>query len=231
MIYTVNHIPRNTPNNRRPGLPMRPTTITIHNTGNKTSTAQNERSWLTNPSNKRTASYHIVIDEREAIECIPLNESSWASGDGSAPTSGNRSSIQIEICESGNYAKVVENAVNLTARLLKERSWNTTNLRRHWDWSRKVCPRLMYDNGTWKTWNEFVEKVNKELEEDEVTKAQIEDLEKRLKNLENLSSMNPPPWAKAAVDEAVKKGLINNPNGGSQDFYRLVTILHRRGLL
>ncbi|WP_315974005.1 hypothetical protein [Paenibacillus melissococcoides] len=51
---------------------MNATTITIHNTGNSGSSAKNERGWLTNPDNDRTASYHIVVDEHEAIECIPL---------------------------------------------------------------------------------------------------------------------------------------------------------------
>jgi len=234
MIYTVDHIPKTTAYNRRPGLPMQPTTITIHNTGNPTSTAQNERSWLTSFNNTRTASYHIVVDDREAIECIPLNENSWAAGDGSALTSGNRSSIQIEICESGNYAKAVENAIDLTVQLLKERSWDSSRLRRHWDWSKKVCPRLMYDNGSWDTWNKFVKTISEKLEAVEMTDAEqkyVKELEKRIEKLESLNSMSPPEWAKAAVNAAVKAGLVNSPNGGSQDFYRLITILHRKGII
>lgn len=74
MNYIVDHIPKNTPHNRRPGHPMAATTITIHNTGNPTSTAKNERAWLTNPTNPRTASFHIAVDERDAVEVIPLNE-------------------------------------------------------------------------------------------------------------------------------------------------------------
>ncbi len=96
---------------------MNASTITIHNTGNPSSTARNERAWLTNPTNTRTASYHIVIDEREAIECLPLNENAWHSGDGSGATSGNRTSIGVEICESGNYAKTLDNAATLVAAM------------------------------------------------------------------------------------------------------------------
>jgi len=47
---------------------MTPEYITIHSTGNPTSTARNERAWLTNPNNNVTASWHIVVDEKEAIE-------------------------------------------------------------------------------------------------------------------------------------------------------------------
>ncbi|MBG9737280.1 N-acetylmuramoyl-L-alanine amidase [Paenibacillus alvei] len=159
--YRIDHIPRNTPCNRRPGNAMSATTLTIHNTGNPSSTAKNERAWLTNPSNSRTASYHIVIDEREAIEVLPLNENAWHAGDGNGD--GNRKSIGIEICESGNYAKTLENAADLVAKMLKERGWGVDHLRRHYDWSGKVCPRLMYDGGKWTGWQTFKAEVEKRL--------------------------------------------------------------------
>ncbi|EES74612.1 N-acetylmuramoyl-L-alanine amidase [Paenibacillus sp. oral taxon 786 str. D14] len=157
--YRIDHIPKTTGNNRRPGYSMEATTITIHNTGNPSSTAANERAWLTNPSNERTASYHIVIDEREAIECIPLTENAWHAGDGSGVKSGNRTSISVEICESGNFDKTLDNAAELIAKLLRERGWGVDRLRRHFDWSGKICPRLMYDGGTWAGWEAFKKKV------------------------------------------------------------------------
>jgi len=40
-----------------------------------------------------------------------------------------------------------------------------------------------------------------------------------------------PSWAQAAVDAAVRAKLVDSPEGGSFDFYRLVTILHRAGLI
>lgn len=165
MNYRKDYIPKGTANNRRPSLAMNATTITIHNTGNPSSTAANERAWLTNPTNTRTASFHIVVDEREAIECIPLNENAWHSGDGSGASSGNRTSIGIEICESGNYAKTLANAATLVASMLKERGWGVDRLRRHYDWSSKICPRLMYDGGTWAGWGLFKAAVQAKLNE------------------------------------------------------------------
>lgn len=165
MIYRKDHIPRSTACNRRPGLSMSAKTITIHNTGNPSSSANGERGWLTNPANERQASFHIVVDEREAIECIPLNENAWHAGDGSGSASGNRTSIGIEICESGNYAKTIDNAVTLVAQMLMERGWGVDRLRRHWDWSRKICPRLMYDGGTWSGWYAFKAAVHGRLNE------------------------------------------------------------------
>jgi N-acetylmuramoyl-L-alanine amidase len=186
-MYRVDHIPLNTPKNRRPAHAMAPTTITIHNTGNPTSTARNERGWLTNPANNRTASYHIVIDEQEAIECIPLNENAWHAGDGFTGA-GNRASIGIELCESGDYAKTVTNAVKLVADMLKARNWKVDRLRRHYDWSKKICPRLMYDNGKWTQWGEFIYRVDKEITPD----------------LPNVS-----PWAQDAYRWAISEGITD----------------------
>ncbi|MGI5927582.1 MAG: N-acetylmuramoyl-L-alanine amidase family protein [Thermacetogeniaceae bacterium] len=162
MNYIIDHIPRNTPHNRRPGLSMVPQYITIHSTGNPSSTARNERGWLTNPSNTRTASWHICVDEKEAVEAIPLNEVAWHAGDGGSGT-GNRKSIGIEICESGDRQRTLQNAVKLVAKLLKERGWGVDRLRRHYDWSKKICPRIFYDGGKWTTWEQFRQAVQKEL--------------------------------------------------------------------
>ena len=159
--YTVNHIPRTTPYNRRPGIAMIPQYLTIHSTGNLNSTAQNERTWLTdNPQNKATASYHVVIDEKEAIEVLPLDEVAWHAGDGNGQ--GNRASIGIEICESGNRQKTLQNAVKLVAKVLKERGWGVDRLRRHFDWSGKVCPRILQPDN-WAGWERFKKDVQKEL--------------------------------------------------------------------
>ena len=160
MNYIVDHIPRTTPCNRRPGLAMVPQYITIHSTGNLNSTARNERGWLTNPSNNVTASWHICVDEREVVEAIPLNEVAWHAGDGNGQ--GNRASIGIEICESGDRQKTLENAAQLVARMLKEHGWGVDRLRRHFDWSGKICPRILAENG-WAGWEKFKQDVQKEL--------------------------------------------------------------------
>lgn len=157
--YICDYIPITTPNNRRPGIKLEPSSITIHNTENPSSTANNERRWLTNLSNSRTASYHIVIDEHEAIEVLPLNEVAWHAGDGSKAEAGNRSSIGIEICESGNYELTLKHAVELVAHMLYERKWGVNRLKRHYDWSRKNCPRLMNQDGKWTGWTQFVVRV------------------------------------------------------------------------
>lgn len=152
--YTIDYIPRNT-RQRRPGNVRQPKTLTIHSTANPTSTARNERAWLTNPAN--TAPYtgwHIVVDDREAIEAIPLNEKAFHAGDGSGP--GNSFSIGLEICESGDRAKTIENAAHVAAAILKEQGLAVADLRQHYDWSKKNCPRILR---TGNLWREFVAAV------------------------------------------------------------------------
>lgn len=192
MNYIIDHIPRTTPYNRRPGLAMVPQYLTIHSTANPNSTARNERGWLTNPSNDRIASWHIVVDEREAIEAIPLDEVAYHAGN----ATGNRTSIGIEICESGNRQKTLANAVKLVVKLLKERGWGVDKLRRHYDWSGKICPGIFYDGGKWTGWQQFKQAVQRELD--------------KLKGGAAVSDKNvPSSWAKEAWEWAKKEKLLD----------------------
>ncbi len=156
MEYKVNHIPKG---RIRPCIKLNPQYITIHSTGNPTSTAMNERNWLVNPSNTRVASWHIAVDEKMAVEAIPLDEVAYHTG----TSAGNNTSIGIEICESGDRAKTIQNATKLTAKLLHERGWGVDRLKRHFDWSGKVCPRIMSANN-WEGWNAFKIQVQRELD-------------------------------------------------------------------
>lgn len=132
--------------------------ITVHTTRRKESTARSERAWLTCPSNMRQKSYHIVVDEDEAIECVPLGEAAWHANDGVMGL-GNRGSIAIVLCESGDYDRTLANAAELVAKLLKERGWGTERLRRQYDWCGRVNPRLMFDGGRWTGWTLFKRQV------------------------------------------------------------------------
>jgi hypothetical protein len=53
----------------------------------------------------------------------------------------------------------------------------------------------------------------------------------RLSLIEGRMVMNVPAWAEPAVSAAVTAGLLDTPTGGSLDFYRVLTVLHRAGLL
>lgn len=170
MDYIVDHISKS--KSKRPGVKITPAYITIHNTANPKSTARNERAWLSNPNNTVSASWHIVVDEREAIEAIPLTEKAYHTG----TAEGNATSIGIELCESGNQTQVWKNAVELVAKMLFERGWTVKQLRTHKSWSGKNCPRLILP-----IWNDFISAIelrikrfkNVSQEHSEAAKGQI----------------------------------------------------------
>lgn len=56
-------------------------------------------------------------------------------------------------------------------------------------------------------------------------------LRQRVDRLENRARMSIPEWAKEAVDAAVAAGIVDTPEGGSYDFYRVLTVMHRKGLI
>lgn len=139
---------------------MDPDYITIHNTANN-ATARNEVNYMLSNSNQ--ISYHFAVDDKEAVQAIPLTRNAWHAGDGGSGK-GNRKSIGIEICfsKSGGvrFDKAEQNAAYLTAVLLKERGWSISRVKRHKDWSGKNCPHRTIAKG----WSRFLSMIKKELD-------------------------------------------------------------------
>lgn len=179
MQYKIQHI---TNKRKLTNRSMTPEYLTIHSTSNPTSTAQNERDNLNRAGNTTSTGFHIAVDEKQAIECIPLNMVAYHAGDG-ANGAGNSKTIGIEICESGNREKTIQNAVELVAKMLKERSWEIDKLRRHYDWTKNSgCPRILAYNN-WEGWDTFklqveekLKKTNKEKKLD-IIKIKLHDKE------------------------------------------------------
>lgn len=61
--------------------------------------------------------------------------------------------------------------------------------------------------------------------------ATIKKQSARIAELERMHYMEVPSWAKSAVNEALAAGLIDSPNGSSYDFYRLIAVFHRAGMI
>ena len=139
---------------------MTPEYITVHNTSNSASAA-NEIAYMI--SNNNQTSYHVAVDEKEVIQAIPFNRNAWHAGDGANGT-GNRKSIGIEICRStgdvATFKKCEENAAKYIATLLKQYGWTTAKVKRHKDWSGKNCPHKTMELG----WDRFVKMIQTELD-------------------------------------------------------------------
>ena len=117
--------------------------VTYHNTDNSAS-ASNEISYIKRNNNK--VSFHIAVDDIEAIEGLPLDRNAWHCGDGNG--NGNRKSVGVEICysklgkESSKFKKAEDNAVNVCAKLLKDKGLGIDRLKPHRFWSGKNCPSV-----------------------------------------------------------------------------------------
>ncbi|AUB61957.1 N-acetylmuramoyl-L-alanine amidase [Bacillus cereus] len=136
---------------------MNPNFITIHNTYND-ATAENEVSYMIRNDNQ--VSFHVAVDDKEAVQGLPLERNAWACGDGNG--SGNRESISVEICYSlsggERYYKAEDNAAIVVAQLMKQYDIPIHKVRTHQSWSGKYCPHRMLAEGRW---NHFIERIQR----------------------------------------------------------------------
>lgn len=135
--------------------PMKPTRIVIHNTANDAS-AESEIAYM--HSNNRKVSFHFAVDDKEAVQGIELNRNAWHAGDGNGK--GNREGIAIEICYSKSggdrWFAAVNNAAELTAKLLKDYGWGIEQVAKHQDYSKKHCPHRILDEYGWDNFLQLV---------------------------------------------------------------------------
>lgn len=138
---------------------MNPIGICIHNTYNDAS-ANNEITYMKRNNNQ--VSFHIAIDDKEAIQAIPLNRNAWAAGDGSSGK-GNRNYIHIEICYSKSGGTKFINSEKMAAKeisqILKNYNWGIDRIKKHQDFSNKYCPHRTLDMG----WERFINLIKAEL--------------------------------------------------------------------
>ncbi|MER1278343.1 N-acetylmuramoyl-L-alanine amidase [Bacillus sp. C15(2022)] len=143
--------------------PMKAEYITIHNTANDASAA-NEISYMKN--NSSSTSFHFAVDDKQVIQGIPTNRNAWHTGDGTNGT-GNRKSIGVEICYSksggARYKAAEKLAIKFVAQLLKERGWGVDRVRKHQDWNGKFCPHRILSDGRWNQVKAAIEKELKSL--------------------------------------------------------------------
>lgn len=121
--------------------------IAIHYVGNPGTTAQQNRDYFSSlaTTKDRSASSHFVIGlDGEIIQCIPLNEKSYATNHRNFDT------ISIEVCHPGEDGKFTEKTylslIKLTAWLCQELDLSKDNVIRHYDVTGKICPKYYVDN-------------------------------------------------------------------------------------
>ena len=130
----------------------KPVYVVIHETDNWSKGA-NSRTHATAMKNGNLAgTVHYYVDSQECYQTLEHQDGAWAVGDGHGKYGiSNLNSINIEICVNpeSNYYLAVNRAAELAAMLLNQYGWDTSHLKRHYDASRKHCPRRILDEGLW----------------------------------------------------------------------------------
>lgn len=198
--------------NQRPGVKITANSITIHSTGNPKSTAQNEADYVCYNSDRK-ASYHFVVDEKEIIQVMPISEMAYHSG----TSKGNRTSIGIEMCETGNRKKVFDNTVRLVRYLMD--TYKIRTVVRHYDWNKKNCPRILID----------ADHIRDGLNWDKMKKAIHEKGEMEMAEIYNKIEEVPSTY-RAVVQWALDKGILKGTGQGlglSMDNIKALVFLYR----
>lgn len=126
--------------------------IVVHNTANDASAANEVAYMIRNDS---STSFNAAVDDKEIVVGIPLNRGAFAAGQ----RDGNAHGIHIEICYSlsggTRFDKAEKNAAEYIAKLLTERKWDISHVKKHQDFDGKYCPHRTLDKG----WQRFLNMV------------------------------------------------------------------------
>ena len=147
------------------GVKIKPTSITIHQTGNIDTTAKANHNYMKNinKSGERIASWHFTVDDLNIYQAVDTTKKAYHAG----CTSGNNTSIGIEICmftDKNKQIKAYKNAIKLVKILMSSHGLNINKVKRHYDWTKKHCPAWLIEGKYGYDWNKF--KAQLEVKED-----------------------------------------------------------------
>ena len=130
----------------------KPNYVIIHETDNWSKGANAHAHATAMKNGNLAGTVHYYVDSQECYQTLEHQDGAWAVGDGHGRYGiSNLNSINIEICVNpeSNYYLAVDRAAELAAMLLNQYGWDTSHLKRHYDASRKHCPRRILDEGLW----------------------------------------------------------------------------------
>ena len=134
--------------NRPAHLMQGPQAVTVHDTGNTAKGADalaHARYFSAGAADQVPVSYHITVDDKRAVQHIPLSENAWHAGDG-ASGPGNRTTWAVSIAQNsdGDRAKAEDNAARIVAALLAEARLGIEGVKQHADWKPSTgCPAIL----------------------------------------------------------------------------------------
>lgn len=147
--------------------------IVIHYTANDGDSDEANANYFAQPN--RNASAHYFVDDDSVTISVPGKYTAWSVGgkkysDCNVTGGGkyygictNNNSISIELCDTKRDGTVkatqstIDNAIELTKKLMKEYNIPQANVIRHFDVTGKRCPEYWIDENVWKTefWNKL----------------------------------------------------------------------------
>ena len=199
-----------------PNTKITPTSITIHNTGNINASAKNNHNYMKNinKSGDRTASWHFTVDDKEIYQAQSTNYKCYHAG----CTSGNNTSIGIEICmfsDAERQRKAYMNAIELVKILMKYHKFSSSQVKRHYDWTKKHCPAYLIEGKYGYTWSWFKEQLSFGSE----SNSQPNEFKIKVYNCTTLNARSG-PGTSYPVKDTVKVGTVLTIVGESGNWYR-----------
>ncbi|MBV9672099.1 MAG: N-acetylmuramoyl-L-alanine amidase [Verrucomicrobia bacterium] len=196
-------------NSNRPGAPLKPAQITIHNTDNSAAgaDAQAHAIYQKGPDARaRKVSWHFTVDDHSVYQSLPVNEVGWHT----ATYQGNYSTIGIEICENDGIDQLAANdrAALLTAIQLHELGIPLQgNVVQHFDWSGKNCPALL--RNPLSNWEDFLARVAFYYDQIQLDSPDVD----------HSANLNPSPTFApadpASLAPSVSESVVHNVTGSS----------------
>lgn len=134
--------------------------IVIHETDNKeaSATAKAHNEYIHSYGQTHKLSWHYTVDEKEIYHHIPDRETAFHAGDFIKREGGNRNGIGIELCvnQGSDFDVTLHNAAVLVAYLLDKYDLSIDDVKKHQDFSGKMCPNTLI---TQHRWDEFLTMV------------------------------------------------------------------------
>lgn len=149
---------------------MTPAGLVVHNTAGTASAREEAAAMIASAA---ATSFHVVIDEAEAVECIPFARNAWHAGDGAAGYA-NRHLIGLEIARSmdttsDRFDQAEANAALYIAHVCRQYGWTSAQLHQHNWYSSTACPHRTKTH--WQTFLKQVDECIAELEGGDVAGA------------------------------------------------------------
>lgn len=140
----------------RPGTVREIKYLVIHETDNTSAganaAAHNSFIHQNADAESGIVSWHYTVDDHEIYHHLPDDESAYHAGDQMTEDGGNKNGIGIELCvnEDGDFEQTLINAEKLCARLLIAYGLKPEQaLKKHEDFSGKVCPATLIAEDRW----------------------------------------------------------------------------------